>query len=425
MLLPLILLISTSINSNENEEEYLIPSIDNKNYSLVVKRTKPVTDVKNSENKTQPVKDSQTNNTENNYSKKTTLHINSENDLELYAAAFSAAPARLKVIIEDMLEDHAYTQSYKEILLCGPTGSGKTTLAQAIAHKLNRKCILVRAPSLLGHFRHQTAENLLQLFKEIEESPEKPILILDEINALTDGHNSEHSDTRETAMQLWTLLDKYKNDKNFLLIGTTNVTKKMPHQLQSRFQSSIFLIDNPTEEFRKHALVNIANKSQYTLDQSCTTEFLNNFSKKTTKFSHRDLEDIIAIAISLTRIESTNNSSKRISSHHLDQSLAELMQIKEKFCDYSDHLTDEERRHQESLKQNKQQYEDNKELLINNFEASCLLQAVIASRTTGHSNPSMRDLVKHHHNVMNLFFPHREVKGKVIVGRHWSEEISK
>ena len=199
-------------------------------------------------------------------------HINSlsSQDKALFEEAFSQAPQAVKALVYALLNNEEFALRFKNILLTGPAGSGKSTLAEAIAYKLGRKYIIIHAPDLLAHYMDQAAENLREVFQQIAQDEEKPILIINEINALTDGYTSEHADTKHTAMQLWTLLDKHKNDKDFLLIATTNVTKKMPHQLQSRFEGKTFLIDNPSLESRRRAIDFCLKRLKLEKDATCT-----------------------------------------------------------------------------------------------------------------------------------------------------------
>jgi SpoVK/Ycf46/Vps4 family AAA+-type ATPase len=281
----------------------------------------------------------------------------------LFEESFSQAPSLIKTLVTAILKKKAWATHCKNILLTGPSGSGKTTLAQAMAHKLNRKCLLVHGPTLLGHYKDQAAENIRALFQELETYSEKPILVIDEVNALTDDHTSEHSDTKHTAMQFWTLLDKYKNDKDFFFIGTTNVTKKMPHQLQSRFKGKTFLIDQPSCEARKRSIKFYMQKFGSEVDATCNDQYLTELAKKTTNFSQRDIETLIELAHLLYDNENTHASTK-ISKKYLEQAYLRIIDEDEKFWDFTTQTTDEERRHKETLAQSEKQFKESQETQI-------------------------------------------------------------
>jgi SpoVK/Ycf46/Vps4 family AAA+-type ATPase len=168
------------------------------------------------------------------------------------------------------------------------------------------------------------------------------------MNALTDGHTSEHSDTKHTAMQLWTLLDKYQKNKDFLFIGTTNVTKKMPHQLQTRLRGSIFSIDLPSLQARQNSLKFYIQNKGLQLDATCTNQYLQELARKIENFSQRDIEILIRTARLLARGDSDIQPIK-ISKQILEQAYADFQNETEKHLNLSESTTDEERRHQESI----------------------------------------------------------------------------
>lgn len=276
-----------------------------------------------------------------------------EEDKALYEEAFAQAPLKIKVLIEDMLKGEAYTKEYKAILLTGPSGTGKSTLAKAIAYKLQRTCRIVHAPFLLGHWRDQATENVREMFKECHTDEGKKVLIIEEINALTDGYTSEHGDTKHTAMQLWTSLDSLEHNDNFFLIGTTNITNKMPHQLQSRFEGQTFFIDHPTAEARKRTLVFCINNLGITRgvirDATCTDAYLTELAQKTDHFSMRSIQKLVRRALLLFSIENRNVPIKKLSKKYLDQAYVEQLEERKKLWDFTDPVTDEERRHQENM----------------------------------------------------------------------------
>lgn len=295
--------------------------------------------------------------------KKKLIDSLSANDKALFEESFAQAPATLKALIYALLNNEEFAMRFKNILLTGQAGSGKSTLAEAIAYILGREYIVIHAPDLLGHYRDQAAENLRKVFQQIAQDKEKPILIINEINALTDGYTSEHGDTQHTAMQLWTLLDKYKNDKDFLLIATTNVTKKMPHQLQSRFEGKTFSIDNPSFESRRRAIEFYLKRLKLERDTTCTDSYLNELAAKTNDFSRRSIEALVDYSLLLYAVKNPN-VPKRISKEYLDASYAELIRQKQEFWDFSEHITDEERRHRENLAQAAKHAEESKDLQI-------------------------------------------------------------
>lgn len=78
------------------------------------------------------------------------------------------------------------------ILLAGPPGNGKTTLAEAIASELMYPLIVVRYENIIGSYLGETASRLQKVF-EVARS-RKCVIFLDEFETL----GKERGDTRET-----------------------------------------------------------------------------------------------------------------------------------------------------------------------------------------------------------------------------------
>lgn len=352
-----------------------------------------------------------------------------EEDIPLLEEAFNQAPLEIKAIVSKILKNPEDATHYRELLLSGPSGSGKSTLARAIAYKLGRKVIVVTGPSLLGHFRDQAAEKVAKMFKEWSENIDKPVVIIDEINALTDDHTSEHSDAKHTAMQLWTLIDEYSKDQDFLLIGTTNITKKMPHQLQSRFLGKTFYIKNPSKEALLRAFIFRIQQLQLVQDESCSNEYLNELATRTTDYSRRDIQALIERALLWQYIKNTD-APRILNKECLEQAYADLNQEKEMLWDFTEQTTDEERRHRENLAQNAKQFAESQEMQLKLAEWGMLYQALIKPiENPGNSGLTWEKLVSQLNFAKSIVYPEKKSAAKIkklpwtkYYGLVWGEE---
>lgn len=336
-----------------------------------------------------------------------------EEDIPLLEEAFNQAPVEIKALVSKILQNPESTTHYRELLLTGPSGSGKSTLARAIAYKLGRKVIFITGPSLLGHFRDQAAEKVAKKFKEWSNDIDKPVMIIDEINALTDDHTSEHSDAKHTAMQLWTLIDEYSKDKDFLLIGTTNVTKKMPHQLQSRFLGKTFCIKNPSTDALLRAFVFRIKQLQLTLDESCTNTYLSELVSKTSNFSRRDIQAFIERTLLLQYIKNPD-APLILNKDCLEQALVDLNQEKTALWDFSEQTTDDERRHRETLEQNAKQFSESQDMQLKLAEWAMLYQALIKPiENPGAAGLTWQKLVTQLNFSKSIVFPTKKTAAKI------------
>ncbi|MBU2100364.1 AAA family ATPase [Candidatus Micrarchaeota archaeon] len=111
------------------------------------------------------------------------------------------------------------------ILLHGETGTGKTLLAKAIAHKTNSTFIKITASELVRKYIGEGAGLVRDVFKLAEEK--KPsIIFIDELDAIgtlrTDETSGGDREVQRTLMQLLSEMDGFKKRNNVAIIGATN-----------------------------------------------------------------------------------------------------------------------------------------------------------------------------------------------------------
>lgn len=91
----------------------------------------------------------------------------------------------------DLLRSHGLQPRHR-LLLAGPPGNGKTSLAEALAESLAVPLFSVRYDSLIGSFLGETNQRLRRLFDYIRTTP--CVLLFDEFDAL----GKERGDVHET-----------------------------------------------------------------------------------------------------------------------------------------------------------------------------------------------------------------------------------
>jgi AAA+ superfamily predicted ATPase len=206
----------------------------------------------------------------------------------------------------------------KKMLMVGPSGVGKTTLAKGIATLAGRHHVLIRAPQLLTRFQHSGAENITSAIKEVLALNRPYVIIVDEINALFDRFNDEHQADKETAMALWLALDECAEREDIYFIGIANEIKNIPDQLKTRFANDMFEIPLPDFYARKRII-------RFYLKQvrnGVTNEMLNDLSEKTDGMSARELEDMVNKAIE--RAYDRNSVKTKVRICDLEAALADV-----------------------------------------------------------------------------------------------------
>jgi DNA polymerase III delta prime subunit len=145
------------------------------------------------------------------------------------------------------------------MLFAGPPGCGKSTLAKIVAIRAQRPYLFISAPTIPTEFQNSGVQNLTRIFQPFLESLKPIVIILDELNALTDRHKNEKQNSDAGLVEhLWFLVDECKRKENILVIGTANKVKDLPEQLKNRFHNGIFFIPAPGSSAKKEILLHYA-----------------------------------------------------------------------------------------------------------------------------------------------------------------------
>lgn len=159
-------------------------------------------------------------------------------------------------IIERFLEEPEKFGKWapRNILFFGPSGTGKTMFAKAIANKAHVPIIPVKATELIGEFVGEGARQIHQLYDRAQESA-PCIVFIDELDAVAlDRRNQElRGDVAEIVNALLTEMDGLVERPGVCTIGATNRITSLDPAVRSRFEEEIeFML--PTEQERHDIL---------------------------------------------------------------------------------------------------------------------------------------------------------------------------
>ena len=132
-----------------------------------------------------------------------------------------------------LLRSHSIEPRHK-ILLIGPPGNGKTSLAEAIAESLSLPLFVVRYESMIGSFLGETASRLKRVFDYVRTTP--CVLFFDEFDALGKERGDQH-ETGEIKRVVTSLLMQIDDLPSYVVVVTaTNHPELLDKAVWRRFQ---------------------------------------------------------------------------------------------------------------------------------------------------------------------------------------------
>ena len=134
------------------------------------------------------------------------------------------------------------------ILLAGPPGNGKTSLAEALAKELELPFLSIKLHEVIGSHMGETGSSLGEIFKHAQFN--NCLIFLDELDCLGSKRNSGSqagSDKERNSIVniLLTNLDRLPDGS--IVIGATNLPESIDGALERRFNIKLWL-DGPNDE---------------------------------------------------------------------------------------------------------------------------------------------------------------------------------
>jgi len=151
------------------------------------------------------------------------------------------------------------------ILLTGPPGNGKTSLAEAIAYELMYPILVVRYDSLIGSYLGETASRLQKVF-DIART-RKCVLFFDEFETLGKerGDNRETGEIKRVVSSLLLQIDRLPS--HTIVITASNHPELLDRAVWRRFQIKMEL-PNPTKQQIVTFIDKFEQKSQFNFRKS-------------------------------------------------------------------------------------------------------------------------------------------------------------
>ncbi len=188
------------------------------------------------------------------------------------------------------------------ILLHGPSGTGKTLLAKAVATQSEANFVSVRGPELLSKWVGESERGIREIFKRARQSA-PCVIFFDEIDSIAPirGAGGETAVTERVVSQLLTELDGMENMHGVIVLAATNRADMIdPALLRPGRFDKIIQIPLPDKESRKSIMKINAEKIPTITEKSDPNHIdFEKLSELTDGLSGADTASIANTAVSL------------------------------------------------------------------------------------------------------------------------------
>lgn len=252
-------------------------------------------------------------------------------DVNLAESVLANCPSEVQEVISD-IQHRVFVKNKKNILFHGPSGTGKSALAQAIAIKCRALCLFFNVGTISTTYMNSGVQNLSKIFEYADELAKQVgmpcIVILDELESLTKKHAASDNPENNILISFWQELDKLCNSQ-VIVIGTMNSVDDVPEQIINR--TCMIEVPLPTQKQREailsYYLENMQNQYKLRYPVWLDSAYL---ARQTYGFSNRDLENVVTIALrSAMRASVRSNGSDSIVSQ--DDFYSAIKQIRQDF----------------------------------------------------------------------------------------------
>ena len=215
----------------------------------------------------------------------------------------------------------------KGILLFGPSGTGKTLLAKAVATESEANFISVRGPELLSKWVGESERGVREVFRRARQAS-PCVIFFDEVDALapTRGMGGDSMVTERVVSQLLTELDGIQSLQGVVVLAATNrIDMVDPALLRAGRFDKLIQIPLPDKEARMEILKIHVKGVPIAKDVD-----LERIVESTDGFSGAEMSSLANTAVSIVLQEFISHYPKpEDAQKHVDEAIVEMQHFQE------------------------------------------------------------------------------------------------
>lgn len=194
-------------------------------------------------------------------------------------------------VFDELIEEHhrkdilrAYNlEPRHRLLLAGPPGNGKTTLAEALANQLCVPLFIVKYEGIFSRYLGETAQHVDMLFDHIKT--QRCVLFFDEFDAIGKERDDlqDNGEIKRVVNSLLKQIDMLPS--HVIVVAATNHASMLDRALWRRFQLQV-TIPSPTQSTSIRWLESFESRVGHSFGMSLTT-----IARRLTGLSFAELEE--------------------------------------------------------------------------------------------------------------------------------------
>jgi len=175
----------------------------------------------------------------------------------------------------------------QEVLLIGPPGTGKSSLAEAIAAETGRDFYKVSSSSLINSYQGSGAGTIKAIFECARKNKCASVVFIDEIDGISNSEmKSKSEESDRTTKELLAHIDL--RDPSIICVLATNNYENLSAALKDRFAHKTITVPLPDYAKRLAILKHYAKKQKLNISK----DFLSKLARLTDQLSCRNLEKL-------------------------------------------------------------------------------------------------------------------------------------